>query len=218
MLASRTRRRTSPALRAWFGAWLAAIALCAGEHHARADDTIYWVKPRAPDVAREPMRFRVGFNFNGGAIVTPAEWGGGGFAVRAGVQTGRLYSLYAQVMPLLFAKAAYEENEVRRGLLGLVPISLLSSFTPLDWLEIAAGPSLVYAGATVNTIDAGSTQTATDTTEFFGVASRFAFHASDRDPATGARGGLTIGLDPHVVVIEGSLVLLVTAGFGADWY
>lgn len=194
------------------------MTLFAIDHEARADDTIYWVRPRSPDVAHERMRLRVGFNFNGGAIVAPAVWGGGGFAVRAGVQTGRLYGVYAQVMPLLFAKIAHEENEIRRGLLGLVPMSLLSSFTPADWLEIAAGPSLVYAGATVSTIAAESAQTATDTTVFFGVASRLAFHASDRDPATGARGGLTIGVDPHVVVIEGSAVLLVTAGFGADWY
>jgi len=63
----------------------------------------------------------------------------------------------------------------------------------------------------------GSSSTSVDQL-LFGVAGRVAWHAFDRDPRTGERGGLTLGVDPHLTLVAGEPLVFFTAGFGADGY
>jgi hypothetical protein len=163
------------------------------------------------------MRLRIGFSFAAGPVVAPGLFAGGGFAFRMGIQKSALLAAYVQVMPMGFAKVGRAGGESRRGIVALVPTSFMGALTPWDWLEVAAGPSIDYAGAQVAFYPRGTKESAHAV--LFGVAGRVAFHIGSRDPETGDRASLTFGLNPHVTFLEdGSPFVLVTAGFGADWY
>ncbi len=175
--------------------------------------------PRADEAkGHEDVRLRIGFNFNGGAIVSPSTVGGGGFAFRIGVQANRLLGFYYQVSPLVFAGFSAGDAGASAGALGLFQNSLMAAMTPIDLLEIAAGPSLDYAGLAVASASETEAGTGTASKLFFGVAGRVALHLGGRNAATGRRAGFTIGLDPHVIFGSGSAVVALTGGIGADWY
>ncbi len=167
---------------------------------------------------REHVRVRIGFNFNGGAIVSPSTVGGGGFAFRIGVQANRLIGVYYQASPLVFAGFSVGEAGASAGAIGLFQNSLMASLTPIDLIEIAAGPSLDYAGLAVASASETEAGTGTASKLFFGLAGRLALHLGGRSAETGRRSSFTIGVDPHVIFAPGSAVVALTGGLGADWY
>ena len=110
----------------------------------------------APETRQEDgddVRLRIGFNFNGGAIVTPGTVGGGGFAFRIGVQANHLLGVYYQVSPMVFAGFSVGATSADAGAIGLFQNSLLASLTPVDLFEVAVGPSLDYAGIAAASVD-----------------------------------------------------------------
>jgi hypothetical protein len=172
-----------------------------------------------PPPVSDDLRLRIGFNFNGGGLIAPTLWAGGGFAFRIGAQLGPRFGVYYQVMPMAVAKVASDDTDTARATLGTVPNSVLVSYTPTDWLELGLGPSVDYAGAAVSVTGANGSASASDWTLRPGIASRVALHIGSRDARTGERTSLTFGADPHLTLFEDSTVaLFFTLGFGLDWY
>lgn len=186
----------------------------------RADDTKASGPPpgeksesSAPEA--DDVRVRIGFNFNGGAIVAPATVGGGGFAFRLGVQANHLFGVYYQAMPMVFAGFSVGSASAEAGAIGVFQNSLLASLTPIDLVEIGAGPSLDYAGIAAASTESGS---GTGGGLFFGLAGRAALHLGGRNKDSGRRTSFTIGFDPHLIFGAGDPVISLTGGLGADWY
>jgi hypothetical protein len=172
-----------------------------------------------PPPVSDDLRLRIGFNFNGGGLIAPTLWAGGGFAFRIGAQLGPRFGVYYQVMPMAVAKVASDDTDTARATLGTVPNSVLVSYTPTDWLELGLGPSVDYAGAAVSVTGANGSASASDWTLRPGIASRVALHIGSRDARTGERTSLAFGADPHLTLFEDSTVaLFFTMGFGLDWY
>lgn len=166
----------------------------------------------------DDFRLRIGFNFNGGAIVAPATVGGGGFAFRVGIQPNHLLGVYYQFMPLIFAGASVGTTSASASAIAMAQNSVLVSLTPIDLFEIAAGPSVDYAGLAFAEAGVGGTGTSGGAGTFFGLATRAALHLGGKNEKTGRRTSFTIGLDPHFIFGAGSTVIAITGGLGADWY
>ncbi len=199
---------------------------------ARADDSPPAPPPSEPSSTRaskaepksEPeeaddFRLRIGFNFNGGAIVSPSTVGGGGFAFRIGVQPNSLLGVYYQVSPMVFAGLSAGGTSADAAAVGLFQNSIMASITPIDLIEIAAGPSLDYAGIATASVATDGTSSSAGSSVFFGAATRFALHLGGKNEKTGRRTSFTLGFDPHFIFgTGGDPVVVLTGGLGADWY
>lgn len=157
----------------------------------------------------ESVRFRSGINFGGGYTFGDAGEGlniGGG--LRLGAQFNRYIATYLQTGGTALV--------TKSTVIAFVPISPMLSITPVDQIEIAAGPSIDYQGGlaspTNNLLNVQGSKGFV-----FGIAGRFAFHLNGRDES-GKRSGLTLGLDIHPLFVDGTTVVPVTLGLGADFY
>lgn len=219
-VSSRTHARTSRARLAGLLATALAALGPALAHAAEGEaGNLANLQGTRPPPVSDDLRLRIGFNFNGGGLIAPTLWAGGGFAFRIGAQLGPRFGVYYQVMPMAVAKVASDDTDTARATLGTVPNSILISYTPKDWLELGLGPSIDYAGAEVSVSGANGSASASDWTLRPGIASRVALHIGSRDARTGERTSLTFGADPHLTLFEDSTVaLFFTMGFGLDWY
>jgi hypothetical protein len=124
-----------------------------------------------PESDSEVGRVRFGVNANLGLFLGGGVSVLGGLELRLGYQFGRLFGLYADLGGLMGFSA-----------FGGVA-AVVAEFTFRDHLSIALGPG-VYVGYWVG---AGPLNLA--------GRLKFGYTFGDRDPATGRRHGLTIGLD-----------------------
>lgn len=175
-------------------------------------------EPKSEPEEADDFRLRIGFNINGGAIVSPSTVGGGGFAFRIGVQPNSLLGVYYQASPMVFAGLSVGSTSAGASAVGLFQNSVLVSLTPIDLIEIAAGPSLDYAGIATASVATDGTGSSAGSNVFFGAATRFALHLGGKNEKTGRRTSFTLGLDPHFIFGAGDPVVVLTGGLGADWY
>jgi hypothetical protein len=94
---------------------------------------------------------------------------------------------------------------------------LLLSVTPIDLLELAAGPSFDYLTGGASSATATSVASAGFSDVFFAAHGRVALHLGGRSDS-GRRRGFTIGGDVHPTFSSGGALTFVTLGLGADWY
>jgi hypothetical protein len=175
-------------------------------------------EPKSEPEEADDFRLRIGFNFNGGAIVSPSTVGGGGFAFRIGVQPNSLLGIYYQVSPMVFAGLSAGGTSADAAAVGLFQNSLMASITPIDLIEIAAGPSLDYAGIATASVSTEGSGSSAGSKVFFGAATRFALHLGGKNEKTGRRTSFTLVFDPHFIFGAGDPVVVLTGGLGADWY
>jgi len=184
----------------------------------------------SPDKDREPPeqgdegRVRVGFNVNGGIGAGDQLYGGTiGATFRIGYQIDHLMAVYGQISPFVFFGGYKDSSQVKVSAIGGFQFTPMFSLTPVDLLEIAAGPSVdKLAGgtpslsATSDSVTAGGT---VYTGFYFGLHGRVALHIGGKpNMKTGRRVGFTLGADVHPIFAEGGTLAFVTLGLGADWY
>jgi len=147
------------------------------------------------DEPDERVRFRFGVGINGGYGFGGGLTGGAfGAVVRAGVQINRMWGAYFQESALIFAAA----DPQGRGALAVVAAqSLVASVNPVDFLEIALGPSFdVAAGGSVSVVPGQVGATAFGG-QYFGIQSRVALQLGGRNEITGRRRGFGLGVEFH---------------------
>ena len=182
-------------------------------------------KEHGEDYENDEGRLRIGFDFFGGTG-TGNETSGPtiGVTFRVGYQLQRLMAVYANLSAFVWfgsTDRTYQGQSFDLSAIGGYHFTPMFSLTPLDWLEIAAGPSLdKIAGGSSKTDFATENSSAVAYSGFyFGLHGRVAFHIGGRpNPQTGRRVSFTIGLDLHPTFAEGTTVTLYTIGLGADWY
>ena len=147
------------------------------------------------DLDRERVRFRFGVGLNGGYGFGGGLTGGAfGAAVRAGVQINRTWGAYYQSTALIFAAA----DPAGRGAFAVVaPQSLVASVNPVDFLEIALGPSFDPAVGGSVTVTPGTTGATVFGGTYFGIQSRVALQLGGRNEMTGRRRGFGLGVEFH---------------------
>lgn len=175
----------------------------------------------------ESGRLRIGFNFNGG-VGTGGELSGPtvGGTFRVGYQIDRLMGVYGQFSPLAWiasSDAKVSGKSLDISAIGGYQITPMFSLTPVDLLEIAAGPSLdsLSGGeASAGPTPAGGAvaSVAAFSGFYFGLHGRIALHLGGRNAETGRRRGFTLGGDLHPSFIEGETVVFYTLGLGYDWF
>ena len=178
---------------------------------------------------KDEGRLRIGFNVNGG-------WGTGndfkgpvlGATFRAGYQLNYLMAVYGQITA--FAWIASTDKTVNGKAFDLSAVggyqfTPMFSLTPVDLLELAAGPSLdrIAGGSTKNSVSTANATVITSDTAYsgfyFALHGRAALHIGGKpNTTTGRRVSFTIGFDVHPTFAEGSVITLYTLGLGADWY
>lgn len=167
------------------------------------------------DVDHERVRFRFGVGLNGGYGFGSGLAGGAfGAVVRAGVQINRMWGAYFQESALIFAAA----DPAGRGALAVVAAqSLVASLNPVDFLEIALGPSFdVAAGGSVS-VKPGDVGATVFGGQYFGLQSRVALHLGGRDEFTGRRRGFGLGLEFHPTFTPNP-VFFLTLGLSYEAY
>jgi hypothetical protein len=184
--------------------------------------------PRGPrregdeDGEDEEGRLRIGFNANvgvgsGGDLSGPAL--GGTF--RIGWQFSRLVAVYGQISPYAWVASDSKLSSVSLSAIAGYQFTPMASVTPVDLLEIAAGPSFdLLSGGGASTSVAGNTASASIgafSGTYFAVHGRVALHFGSRNAETGRRRGFTLGLDIHPTFTPGTAVTFYTLGLGYDW-
>ncbi|MFO0665003.1 MAG: hypothetical protein U0174_13695 [Polyangiaceae bacterium] len=166
--------------------------------------------PAAAAAGGEEVRLRIGFNFGAGPLLGDISGLNLGAGFRVGAQFNRLLGAYVQTG----GTALVGFGGASASAIAFVPISPMASITPIDQIELAAGPSLdYYSGGTVTSTTAGGS-----TGSFaFGIAGRAALHLGGRNETTGRRSGFAIGLDIHPIFAGGGVVVPMTIGLGGDW-
>lgn len=180
--------------------------------------------PAAAAEKEEEGRFRVGFTINGGVgsgadISGPAV----GATLRLGWQIDRLFGVYYQ--PTVAAWFGSSDKcggaSCDLGAIAAFDNSVLGSISPVDMLEIAAGPSadLLSGGKAGGSVGAGTASASAKAFSgaYFGLHGRIGLTLGSRKPETGRRAGFTISGDIHPTFAEGETVILYTLGLGADW-
>jgi hypothetical protein len=169
----------------------------------------------------EEGRLRIGFNINagvgsGGDLSGPAL--GGTF--RIGWQFSRLVAVYGQISPYAWV-AKNSKQTVSLSAIAGYQFTPMASVTPVDLLEIAAGPSLdLLSGGNTSGNVSGNTASASIgafSGTYFAVHGRVALHLGSRNEETGRRRGFTLGLDIHPTFTPGTAVTFYTLGLGYDW-
>jgi hypothetical protein len=147
------------------------------------------------DDDHEHVRFRFGVGINGGYGFGGGLAGGAfGASVRAGVQINRMWGAYYQSSALIFAAA----DSAGQGALAVVaPQSIVASVNPVDFLEIALGPSFDPAAGGSVSVTPGTTGASAFAGTFFGIQSRVALQLGGRNEITGRRRGFGLGLEFH---------------------
>ncbi len=173
--------------------------------------------PPPKEEEHDGNRLRIGFNINGGLGTNSALSGptfGGTF--RIGWQFTELLAVYGNISPFVWAaSSSLNVPGVSVSAAAGVQTAPMLSLTPIDLVEIAAGPSIDYLGAaTSSTAGGGSASGSVD----IGIHGRLALHLGGRNPDTGRRRGFTIGGDVHPTFTSGSVTTFFTLGLGADWY
>jgi hypothetical protein len=176
--------------------------------------------PRHEDEDADGGRLRIGFSINpgygtGGNLSGPAF--GGTF--RIGYQINHLLGIYGNISPFVWlgtSSLTVGGKTPDVGAIAGVQTAPMISVTPIDLLEIAAGPSADY-------LTGGSTSVGTVTASAFssvylGIHGRLALHFGSRNPDTGRRKGFALGVDAHPTFTPGSAVTFFTLTLGADWY
>lgn len=214
---------------------IVGVALTAAE--ARAQDTGGAPPPEAAPPPAAPAqgaapaqrdeeedpggRLRIGFNINGGLGTTTGLSGpviGGTF--RVGYQINRLLGIYGNFTPYVWVASSSLAGVSVSAAAG-VQNSPMISVTPIDLLEIAAGPSIDYIGSASTTVagaPGGGGGTSAGAGAYFGIHGRLALHLGGRNPETGRRKGFAIGADAHPSFVTGGAFTTLTLGLGADWY
>lgn len=176
---------------------------------------------------KDEGRVRGGFNFNGGIGTGNNSKGfAGGLSGRLGWQLNHLMAIYGQISLVGWVGATDKKGlgqDVEFSAITGWQLTPMFSLTPVDLLELAAGPSLDRlsggsAGASIggNTVSAG---VSAFSGFYFGVHGRAALHIGGKPSSmTGRRVSFTIGFDVHPTFGEGTTITLYTLGLGADWY
>jgi len=176
--------------------------------------------PAAHDDEHEEGRLRIGFNINGG-VGTGGNLSGPlfGGTFRVGWQINRLMGAYANISPFAWVGSSdLTAPGASIGAIAGVQTTPMFSLTPIDLLEIAAGPGFDYlSGGGVSGGPGGGTVGGFSGV-YFGIHGRLALHLGGRNPDTGRRRGFTIGGDIHPTFTDGSTVTFFSLGLGADWY
>jgi hypothetical protein len=175
------------------------------------------------DEPADEGRLRIGFDIAGGAGAG-ADISGPflGATLRVGWQLNHLMAVYGQVTPYAWFGATDKSvagQKVEMKAIGGFQFTPLFSLTPINLLEIAAGPSLDrLAGGS-----AGGSVAGASVSEFsgmyFALHGRIALHVGGKpNTTTGRRTSFTIGGDIHPTFVEGNTLTFYTVGLGADWY
>jgi len=181
-------------------------------------------KEGEPPEQGDEGRIRIGLNINGGIGTGDKLYGGTiGATFRIGYQIDHLMAVYGQVSPFVFFGGYKDSTNLKVSAIGGFQFTPMFSLTPVDLLEIAAGPSLdKLAGGTpsLSTSDNSVTAGATVYSSFYiGLHGRVALHVGGKpNVKTGRRFGFTIGADVHPIFAEGGTLTFITLGLGADWY
>jgi len=170
------------------------------------------LEPDSTDDARDVVRLRGGFSLNGGTAFGMASGPVLSAAARVGVQVSRSFAVYYQQSPTLFL--ASNQGATATGFLDLN--SVLASVTVADVLDLGAGPSVDYRAA--GSCSIANECTSAGTGWQLGSHGRVAITLGARDPETGRRSGVSIGLDEHPMFGGGSVLALTTLGIGGEWY
>jgi hypothetical protein len=170
------------------------------------------LEPDTTDDGRDVVRLRGGFSLNGGTAFGMATGPVLSAAARVGVQVSRSFAVYYQQSPTLFL--ASNQGATATGFLDLN--SVLASVTLADVIDVGAGPSVDYRAA--GTCSIANECTAAGTGWQLGSHGRVAITLGARDPETGRRSGVSIGLDEHPMFGGGSVLALTTLGIGGEWY
>ena len=210
------------------------VAIVVLPSNARARDT----NPAPSNVAPEPSpdpasthaddgRLRAGLDFFGG-------YGAGGGAsgpvygarIRLGWQLDRHAAVYLQGAVLYWdsTQVSTRSGAIASGEYGFNLTPMLS-FTPNDFIEIAAGPSFdgLVTGRAVADASSSASRAGGDSVTYagtyLGAHGRFAAHfASAPKPDTGRRVSFTLSGDLHATFAEATVPSFLTLGVGADWY
>lgn len=167
-------------------------------------------------------RLRIGFSINpgfgtGGNLSGPAF--GGTF--RVGYQINHLVGVYGNISPFVWLGTSSLTGPAGAkpdiGAIAGVQLSPMASITPIDLVEIAAGPSADYLTGGSVSGPLGSSVGGFSSV-YFGIHGRVALHFGSRNPDTGRRKGFALGVDAHPTFTPGSAVTFFTLTLGADWY
>ncbi|MBS2015158.1 MAG: hypothetical protein JST00_19865 [Deltaproteobacteria bacterium] len=167
-------------------------------------------------------RLRVGFTINGG-LGTQSVGGvslsgpvfGGTF--RIGYQITELIAVYGNITPFVWAAGVSGTNAIAASAAAGIQTTPMIGLTPIDLIEVAAGPSLDYLGAASSAVGPGGSTASAGGGAAFGIHGRAALILGGRKD-TGRRRGFTISGDVHPIFTSGAVTTLFTLGLGADWY
>ena len=176
---------------------------------------------------RDEPRLRIGFDVVGG-------WGVGGGtsgsvvggSVHGGLQIDRRLAIYLQGTIFYWASAEKKSASgrgVSEGALG-AQLTPLFSFTPIDAIEIAAGPScdaLIPASTSVPEEQTTNTGGDSGTHDIFypGMHGVVALLVQGRPRGDdGRRTSYKLQAIVHPTIAKGDVIMLVTGGLGIDWY
>lgn len=163
------------------------------------------------DDDHEHVRFRFGVGINGGYGFGGGLKGGAfGAVVRAGVQINRMWGAYFQESALIFVAV---DPLGSSGLAVVAANSVVASVNPVDFLEIALGPSFDAAVGGSGGTSGASAFAGT----YFGIQSRVALHLGGRNEITGRRRGFGLGLEFHPTFV-GNPVFFATIGLSYEAY
>lgn len=171
--------------------------------------------PPAPDDEAESGRLRIGFDLRGGTTTHAARPGPVfGTSFRVGYQANDLVAIYANLSSAVWVDKLSSDSAAQTSAHGITP---MIGLTPVDALEIAAGPSLtLFSGGRVDG-DAMTKSDALFTNAAFGLQGRVSLHLANRKP-TGHRHGFTLGGDVQTVFVPSGPLAIFTLGLGYDWY
>lgn len=167
-------------------------------------------------------RLRIGFTINGGLGTQSA----GGFSLsgpvfggtfRIGYQITELVAVYGNITPFVWAAGVSGTNLVSASAAAGILTSPMVGLTPIDLLEVAAGPSIDYIGAASSTVTTAGSSTSGGGDVAIGIHGRVGLILGGRKE-TGRRRGFTISGDVHPIFTSGAVTTLFTLGLGADWY
>jgi hypothetical protein len=175
--------------------------------------------PAAAEEGEEQGRFRFGFTINGGAGSGGDLSGPNvGVTFRFGWQINRLFGAYYQPTAFVWVGSSDKcTGSCSIGAIAGVDNSILGSISPVDLLEIAAGPSADYLTGGAASAGPGSASASAFSSVYFGVHGRVGLTLGSRNPKTGRRSGFTISGDLHPTFASGTTVMMYTLGLGGDW-
>lgn len=167
-------------------------------------------------------RLRIGFTINGGlgtqsvsGISLSGPVFGGTF--RIGYQITELIAVYGNITPFVWAAGVSGSNLVSASAAAGIQTTPMIGLTPIDLVEIAAGPSIDYIGAASSTVGPGGQSTSAGGDVALGLHGRVGLILGGRKE-TGRRRGFTISGDVHPTFTSGAVTTFFTLGLGADWY